>query len=167
MDKNAHTNCLAYRFLPDLGPVARRSRFAKTLRGKAGIVSPRITRITRIRRGRARPQPPPRGQGSPQGAVLTKGNEDNEGFELRQNGTLRFLGYLLFFSFPLSVSSAESVVPTTLLHFPHNEPPNFTEYLSERPEMTPHDENSKKAGIMKASYVCENEKQNQWLHSSQ
>ncbi len=31
-----------------LGPFARRSRFPKTLRGKAEIISPRITRITRM-----------------------------------------------------------------------------------------------------------------------
>jgi hypothetical protein len=48
----------------------------------------------------------------------------------------------LFFSFPLSV---KSVVPTTLLHFSHNEPPNFTEYISERPEMTSHGGKPRKA----------------------
>jgi len=45
---------------------------------------------------------------------------------------------------------------TPARNFPHNEPPNFAEYLSERPEMTPHDENSKKAKTTKGNHTYEN-----------
>ena len=71
--------------------------------------------------------------------------------------------------FSKNLSSAAGTAASTArgLNFPRNEPPNLTEYLSERPEMSSYDERSKKARIIKGSYVCENEKQNQWLHSSQ
>jgi len=46
------------------------------------------------------------------------------------------------------------ITPTR--NFPRNAPPNFTEYLSERPEMIPHDEKLKKAKTMKVSNSYEN-----------
>jgi hypothetical protein len=42
---------------------------------------------------------------------------------------LRCLGFLLFKN----------------LHFPRNSQPNFAQYISERPELTSHDETPKKA----------------------
>jgi hypothetical protein len=46
------------------------------------------------------------------------------------------------------------ITPTR--NFPGNAPPNFTEYLSERPEMIPHDEKLKKAKTMEGNNTYEN-----------
>jgi hypothetical protein len=45
---------------------------------------------------------------------------------------------------------------TSTRNFPGNAPPNFTEYTSERPEMTPQDEKLKKAKTMKGNNTYEN-----------
>ena len=41
-------------------------------------------------------------------------------------------------------------------NFPRNAVPNLTEYISERPEMIPHDEKSKKAKTRRGKFDYEN-----------
>ena len=50
----------------------------------------------------------------------------------------------------------ESLEITPARNFPRNARPNFTEYLSERPEMIPHDEKLKKAKTIKGNNTYEN-----------
>ena len=50
----------------------------------------------------------------------------------------------------------ESLEITPARNFPRNVRPIFTEYLSERPEMSSHDENSKKAKTTKGNHTYEN-----------
>jgi len=45
---------------------------------------------------------------------------------------------------------------TPARNFPRNARPNFTEYLSERPEMSSHAEKSRKAKTMKVNNSYEN-----------
>jgi hypothetical protein len=52
--------------------------------------------------------------------------------------------------------SSMSLEITPTRNFPGNAPPNFTEYLSERPEMIPHDEKLKKAKTIKGNNTYEN-----------
>jgi hypothetical protein len=60
--------------------------------------------------------------------------------------------------FSKNLSSAAGTAASTArgLHFLRNAPQNFTEYLSERPEISSHDENSKKAKTTKGNHTYEN-----------
>src|SRR5438874_10996311 len=49
-----------------------------------------------------------------------------------------------------------SLEVTPARNFPRNEPSNHTEYISERPEMIPHDEKLKKAKKIKGNNTYEN-----------
>jgi hypothetical protein len=75
----------------------------------------------------------------------------------------RFAGVELWWQacrlhFSKNLSSAAGTAASTArgLHFPRNAPPNLTEYISERPEMIPHDEKSKKAKTTKENNTYEN-----------